>query len=57
MCAHPDHKVEAHPDGSVEEVHVFTYAEMQKLISAVEASAYRGWLARTAHAYPQEVRP
>lgn len=28
MCSHPDHEVVTLPDGSVDETHVFTDAEM-----------------------------
>ncbi|MFF1625549.1 hypothetical protein [Streptomyces sp. NPDC058272] len=60
MCTHPDHEVVTLPDGQVDETHVFTDADMARLVDAVDRMAGRMWQSiygypQSIYGYPQEV--
>ncbi|MDQ0958516.1 hypothetical protein QFZ66_002394 [Streptomyces sp. B4I13] len=55
MCAHPDHEVVTLPDGQVDETHVFTDEDMERLRSTVERATARMLTAAYAHAFPMDV--
>lgn len=55
MCSHPEHRVEVLPDGQIDETHVITDEEMQRLQAAVQRMADRMLHARYAMGTPGEV--
>ncbi|MFF1417646.1 hypothetical protein [Streptomyces sp. NPDC058280] len=41
MCSHADHEIVTHPDGAVEETHVFTDEDLVRIAAVVDRMVWQ----------------